>query len=169
MESSVTEVSEACNLTTANSTSGLDRDEALAQAEIATLATMLTVTVLGNFAVLLALSARPRKKLSRMYYFILHLSVADLCTAFLSVLPQLAWDVTYRFYGGPLLCKIVKYGQTLGPYLSAYILMATALDRYQAVCHPLAYCSWTSRRSRAMVWMAWVFALIFCIPQVSAV
>jgi arginine vasopressin receptor 1A len=167
MESFATEVSGVRNLSAENSTSGSDRDEVLAQAELATLATMFAVTVLGNTAVLLALTARPRKKLSRMYYFILHLSVADLCTAFLSVLPQLAWDVTYRFYGGPLLCKIIKYGQTLGPYLSAYILMATALDRYQAVCHPLAYCSWTSRRSRAMVWTAWVFALLFCIPQVS--
>ncbi|KAJ9588716.1 hypothetical protein L9F63_017990, partial [Diploptera punctata] len=68
--------------------------------------------------------------------------------------------------GGPVLCKMVKYGQTLGPYLSAYILMATALDRYQAICHPLAYCSWTSRRSRIMVWTAWIFALGFCVPQV---
>ncbi|PSN44015.1 Vasopressin V1a receptor [Blattella germanica] len=129
----------------------LDRDEVLARAEIATLSVMFTVTVVGNFAVLLVLSARPRKKLSRMYYFILHLSIADLCTAFLSILPQLAWDVTYRFRGGPIMCKVVKYGQTLGPYLSAYILMVTALDRYQAVCHPLAYCSWTSRRSKFML------------------
>jgi arginine vasopressin receptor 1A len=169
MERSVTEEPGVWNLTAASSTSGLDRDEALAQVEIATLATMFTVTVLGNAAVLLALSTRPTKKLSRMYYFIMHLSIADLCTAFLSVLPQLAWDITYRFYGGPLLCKLVKYGQTLGPYLSAYILVATALDRYQAVCHPLAYCSWSSQRSRAMVRSAWLFALLLCIPQVSAV
>lgn len=168
MEGSVVELSKLRNATYENGTSDSDRDESLAQAEVAILSVMFAVTVLGNTAVLLALSARSRKKLSRMYYFILHLSIADLCTAFLSVLPQLAWDITYRFYGGPLLCKLVKYGQTLGPYLSAYILMATALDRYQAVCHPLAYCSWTSRRSRAMVWTAWTFALLLCIPQVSS-
>jgi len=168
MEGSVVELSKLRNATYENGTSDSDRDESLAQAEVAILSIMFAVTVFGNMAVLLALSVRPRKKLSRMYYFILHLSIADLCTAFLSVLPQLAWDVTYRFYGGPLLCKLVKYGQTLGPYLSAYILMATALDRYQAVCHPLAYCSWTSRRSRAMVWAAWTFALLLCIPQVSS-
>jgi 7 transmembrane receptor (rhodopsin family). len=168
MEGSVVELSELRNGTNGNGTSDSDRDESLAQAEVAILSIMFGVTVLGNMAVLLALSARPMKKLSRMNYFILHLSIADLCTAFLSVLPQLAWDVTYRFHGGPFLCKLVKYGQTLGPYLSAYILMATALDRYQAVCHPLAYCSWTSRRSRAMVWTAWTFALLLCIPQVSS-
>ena len=72
------------------------RDEDLAQAEIATLTVMFVVAVVGNMVVLLALFGRPRKKLSRMYFFILHLSIADLCTAFLSILPQLAWDITFR-------------------------------------------------------------------------
>lgn len=148
-----------------------ERDEFLAKFEIAILAIIFLVTVLGNGTVLLALWTRRRyagrKKLSRMYFFILHLSVADLITAFLSVLPQLGWDVTYRFNGGFVLCKIIKFGQTLGPYLSSYILMATAIDRHQAICHPLTYCSWTSRRSKVMVWLAWISSLIFCIPQVS--
>lgn len=102
-----------------------------------------------------------------MYFFILHLSVADLIVAFFSVLPQLAWEITYRFHGGFLLCKLVKYGQTLGPYLSSYVLMATALDRHQAICYPLTYCSWTSRRSKAMMYVAWFASLLFCIPQVT--
>ncbi|KAK4884495.1 hypothetical protein RN001_000766 [Aquatica leii] len=149
----------------------IDRDENLAKIEIATLAIIFLVTVLGNGTVLLALWTRRRyagrKKLSRMYFFILHLSIADLITAFLSVLPQLGWEVTYRFNGGFVLCKIVKYGQTLGPYLSSYILMATAIDRHQAICFPLTYCSWTSRRSKVMVWLAWAASLIFCIPQLT--
>lgn len=78
----------------------LDRDENLARIEVATLAIIFVVTVIGNTTVLLALWTRRkyagRKKLSRMYFFILHLSIADLITAFLSVLPQLGWDVTYR-------------------------------------------------------------------------
>lgn len=110
-----------------------------------------------------------RKKLSRMYFFILHLSIADLITAIFSVLPQLAWEVTYRFYGENILCKFVKFSQTLGPYLSSYILMATAVDRHQAICYPLTYCSWTSRRSKVMVYAAWITSLIFCLPQVSIV
>lgn len=168
------------NLTIENSTSRLeanvgienafsDRDENLAKIEIATLAIIFLVTLLGNGTVLLALWTRRRyagrKKLSRMYFFILHLSIADLITAFLSVLPQLGWEVTYRFNGGFLLCKVVKFGQTLGPYLSSYVLMATAIDRHQAICYPLTYCSWTSRRSKVMVWLAWGASLILCTPQ----
>uniref|UniRef100_A0A1B6D522 G-protein coupled receptors family 1 profile domain-containing protein n=1 Tax=Clastoptera arizonana TaxID=38151 RepID=A0A1B6D522_9HEMI len=154
-----------------SSGSEFDRDEELAQAEIAILATILVVTIAGNTIVLVALYGRKfgggRKKLSRMYYFILHLCIADLVTAVLNVFPQLVWDITYRFKGGPILCKLVKYGQTLGSYLSSYVLMSTAMDRYKAICHPLTYCSWTSRRSRAMIRCAWIMALVFCIPQVK--
>ncbi|KAL1502273.1 hypothetical protein ABEB36_007439 [Hypothenemus hampei] len=147
-----------------------DRDESLAKIEIATLAVIFVTTVLGNVMVLLALWTRKRycgrKKLSRMYFFILHLSIADLIVAFFSVLPQLAWEVTFRFQGGFILCKFVKYGQTLGPYLSSYVLMATAIDRHQAICYPLTYCSWTSRRSKVMMYVAWIVGLLCCIPQV---
>ncbi|KAK9884236.1 hypothetical protein WA026_005186 [Henosepilachna vigintioctopunctata] len=147
-----------------------DRDEQLALFEIATLAIIFIVTIAGNTTVLLALWTRRkyagRKKLSRMYFFILHLSIADLITAFFSVLPQLVWEITYRFYGENILCKFIKFSQTLGPYLSSYILMATAIDRHQAICHPLTYCSWTSRRSKVMVYLAWITSLTFCIPQI---
>ncbi|XP_050308227.1 oxytocin receptor-like [Anthonomus grandis grandis] len=148
----------------------LNRDENLARIEIATLALIFITTVLGNATFFLALWMRKRysgtKKLSRMYFFILHLSVADLIVAFFSVLPQLAWEITYRFQGGFLLCKVVKFGQTLGPYLSSYILMATAIDRHQAICYPLTYYSWTSRCSKVMMYVAWLASILCCVPQV---
>ena len=46
-----------------------------------------------------------------MYYFILHLSIADLLTAFFTVIPEIVWTATYEFYGGNGVCKIVKFGQ----------------------------------------------------------
>lgn len=101
-----------------------------------------------------------------MYFFILHLCVADLTCALLNVLPQLCWKVTYRFHGGPVLCKLVKYGQTSGPYLSSYVLVATALDRYHAICEPLTYSAWTERYSALTVAAAWALTLLLCVPQV---
>lgn len=149
---------------------GDSRDEYLAYWEVATLALMFVVAIVGNSLVILALHLRrhdaPRKKLARIYFFILHLSVADLLTAFLNVLPQLVWEITFRFQGGPILCKLVKFGQPLGPYLSSYVLTVTALDRYQAVCHPLNYCSVTSKRSKIMVYLAWGLSLALCVPQI---
>ncbi|KAL2718232.1 vasopressin V1a receptor-like isoform X1 [Vespula squamosa] len=144
------------------------RDEYLAKWEIALLTTILFVTIFGNSLVLFSIYLRryrARKKLNRMYFFIMYLSIADLLTGLLDVLPQLAWDITFRFQGGMVLCKLVKFFQPFGPYLSSYILTATAIDRYQAICHPLSYCSFTSRKSKIMIYCAWFLALILCIPQ----
>ncbi|KAL0122709.1 hypothetical protein PUN28_007417 [Cardiocondyla obscurior] len=144
------------------------RDEYLARWEIAVLTSMFLVTLVGNTLILLALYVRrryQRRKFTRMYLFILHLSVADLLTGLLDILPQLAWDITFRFQGGPVVCKLIKYGQPFGLYLSSYILTVTAMDRYHAICHPFSYCS-TSRRSKMMVYGSWVLAAVLCVPQI---
>ena len=66
-----------------------------------------------------------------MYFFILHLSIADILTAFFTLLPEFAWTFTFpKFYGGDAVCKVVKFLQIVGPYLSSYTLVMTAVDRY---------------------------------------
>ena len=83
-----------------------------------------------------------RTKISRMYFFILHLSIADILTAFFTILPELIWTFTYpRFYGGNALCKILKFSTTVGPYLSSYTLVMTAFDRYQVRQQTFLTCS----------------------------
>lgn len=80
------------------------------------------VALLGNSAVLMTLLLR-KQKINRMYYFILHLSIADLLVAFLNILPQMIWDITWRFQGNDFLCKSVKFFQVFSMYLSAWILV----------------------------------------------
>jgi len=71
---------------------------------------------------------------TRMYFFILHLSIADLLTAFCTLLPEFAWTFTFpKFYAGNAVCKIMKYLFMVGPYLSSYTLVMTAVDRYQVL------------------------------------
>ena len=95
----------------ANATSsGPVRDVHLANIEISVQAVILVLAVFGNGCVLFALRYR-QKKTSRMHLFIMHLSIADLMVAFCNVLPQLAWDITFRFQGGDVLCRTVKYVQ----------------------------------------------------------
>lgn len=75
------------------------RDEQLARFEIATLIVVFVVSVAGNGLVILALHAKKKRKektLSKMYFYIFHLCVADLMNSFFNVLPQLMWDITYR-------------------------------------------------------------------------
>ncbi|CAG2176968.1 unnamed protein product [Oppiella nova] len=140
------------------------RDEYLAFFEIGTLGLLFVLILIGNSCVLMALIMR-KLKMNRMYYFLLHLIIADYLVAVFNVLPQLIWDITYRFYGGNILCKVIKYLQILGPYLSSYVLVMTSIDRYQAICHPLTNCQWTPARSQLMISFAWIIALLCCIPQ----
>ena len=74
-----------------------------------------------------------RGKVTRMYFFILHLSIADLLTAIGTLLPEFIWTFTSfpDFHGGNVGCKIIKYLFMVGPYLSSYTLVMTAVDRYQ--------------------------------------
>lgn len=77
------------------------RDEDLAMREIIVLAIILTVTIMGNALVLFAIYLRRcrgrRQRLTRMHFFVMHLSIADLITGLLNVLPQLIWDITFRW------------------------------------------------------------------------
>lgn len=46
------------------------------------------------------------------------------------------------------------------------MLVVTAIDRYQAICFPLANSTWTERRAKIMISIAWIVALLCCLPQV---
>ncbi|OXU23829.1 hypothetical protein TSAR_010824 [Trichomalopsis sarcophagae] len=77
------------------------RDESLAVWEVIVLALILTTTLMGNVLVLFAIYLKRcrgrRQRLTRMHFFVMHLSVADLITGLFNVLPQLAWDVTFSW------------------------------------------------------------------------
>ena len=93
-----------------NDTGGsyFDRDEELAKIEIALQSTILYLALFGNIFVLVVLRLR-RQKLTRMQWFIVHLSLADIFVAVFNTLPQLIMDVTNQFYGDDFLCRFVKY------------------------------------------------------------
>ncbi|XP_053111811.1 vasopressin V1a receptor isoform X2 [Hemicordylus capensis] len=141
------------------------RDEELAKLEIAVLALTFALAVLGNSFVLLALHRTPRKKVSRMDLFIRHLSLADLAVAFFQTLPQLCWDVTYRFHGTDGLCRVVKHLQVFGMFASAYMLVVMTADRYIAVCHPLKTLQQPAKRSHCMIATAWALSFVLSMPQ----
>ncbi|NXX75896.1 V1BR protein, partial [Urocolius indicus] len=141
------------------------RDEELAKAEIGVLATILAVATVGNVGVLLAMY-RLRKKMSRMHLFILHLGLSDLGVALFQVLPQMIWEVTYRFWGPDPLCRAVKYLQVLSMFASTYMLIVMTLDRYMAVCHPLHSLQQPSRQAYVMIGATWLLSCLLSLPQI---
>ncbi|KAM4748837.1 vasopressin V1a receptor [Rhinophrynus dorsalis] len=149
---------------TSNNTDPFIRNEELAKIEIAVLAVIFVAAVLGNCSVLLGLY-KSKKKMSRMHLFIKHLSLADLVVAFFQVLPQLCWEVTYRFYGPDFLCRIVKHLQVFGMFASSYMLVVMTADRYIAICHPLKTLHQPTKRSYIMITSSWLLSFFLSIPQ----
>lgn len=145
-------------------THGYGRDEELAKVEIAVQATILYFALFGNMSVLIVLRLR-RKKLSRMQWFIVHLSCADLFVAIFNILPQMIWDITYNFYGNDFLCRAVKYFQVVAMFASSYVLVMCAIDRYLSICHPLTSHTWTPIRGHIMILAAWIMSLLFSLPN----
>ncbi|XP_051916132.1 arginine vasopressin receptor 1Aa [Hippocampus zosterae] len=148
-----------------NASDPFARNEEVAQMEILVLSVTFVVAVAGNVSVLLALH-NTKRKMSRMHLFIRHLSLADLVVAFFQVLPQLCWDITFRFYGPDFLCRIVKHLQVTGMFASTYMMVMMTVDRYIAICHPLKTLQQPTRRSCAMIASTWTFSLVLSVPQV---
>lgn len=145
-----------------NTVNPLKRNEEVAKLEVAVLMLVLLLALMGNLCVLWVLhAAKPSQ--SRMYYFMKHLSIADLVVAFFQVLPQLIWDITFRFYGPDLLCRLVKYLQVVGMFASTYLLVLMSVDRCVAICRPLRAVN--KRRDRVCVLASWMLSLLFSAPQ----
>ncbi|XP_078399926.1 oxytocin receptor [Cetorhinus maximus] len=141
----------------------LVRNELVAKLEVAVLTIILILALTGNIGVLLAIHSN-RHKSSRMYYFVKHLSIADLVVAVFQVLPQLIWEITFRFYAPDFLCRAVKYLQVVGMFASTYLLIVMSIDRCMTICQPLK--SLHQRSNRAYVFFSWLISLLFSMPQV---
>nr|XP_055068649.1 oxytocin receptor [Misgurnus anguillicaudatus] len=141
----------------------LKRNEEVAKVEVTVLALVLFLALAGNLCVLVAIHTAKHSQ-SRMYYFMKHLSIADLVVAVFQVLPQLIWDITFRFYGPDILCRLVKYLQTVGMFASTYMLVLMSIDRCMAICQPLR--SLHKRQDRCYVILSWALSLLLSIPQV---
>ncbi|KAK7916709.1 hypothetical protein WMY93_012470 [Mugilogobius chulae] len=145
-----------------NQTNPLKRNEEVAKVEVTVLALVLFLALAGNLCVLLAIHSAKHSQ-SRMYYFMKHLSIADLVVAVFQVLPQLIWDITFRFYGPDLLCRLVKYLQVVGMFASTYMLVLMSIDRCLAICQPLR--SLNRGKDRIYVICSWAMSLVFSVPQ----
>ena len=91
------------------------------KANIVIISVLMALTILSNICGILALLRRKTNggKLTRMYFFLLHLFIADIIVAFSSLLPELIVDAISgsHFAGGNTLCKLLKFVHMFGPYL----------------------------------------------------
>lgn len=140
-----------------------NRDELLANVEVAVLGSLLALILVSNMLVLVALvRSSLLRPMSRTYYFMTHICAADLMVGLFNVLSQLAWDLTFHFLGPNWLCKAVKFMQVMPLYLSSLLLACLAVDRYRAMSFRLGGVMWSSPR---MVATVWVLASLLALPQ----
>jgi hypothetical protein len=84
------------------------------------LASIFIAALIGNTLVLIIMINKRHRRMTRMAFFILHLTIADLLVAFFSVLPMLIWKSTITFYGGDFLCRIIAFLMLTVSYISVY-------------------------------------------------
>lgn len=85
--------------------------------EVALMSTLFVFTIVGNFLVIFIIlfwrKSRKKSSISRMSFYIIHLSVADINVALMSILPQVIWRNSIFFNKFQLLCKFVAFSQVI--------------------------------------------------------
>ena len=151
------------NSTDDGSASETDITEHFYQVETLTcLWILFALIVIGNGTVLIALTLSKGRK-SRMNFFIKNLALADLLVGLVSLLTDIIWKTTISWNAGEVMCKLIRYLQTVVTYASTYVLVALSIDRYDAITHPMNFSgSW--RRARGLVIAAWILSFLFSTP-----
>merc|ERR1712016_376962 len=99
-----------------------------------------------------------------MNFFIKNLALADLLVGLVSLLTDIIWKTTISWMAGEVMCKLIRYLQTVVTYASTYVLVALSIDRYDAITNPMNFSgSW--KRARILVASAWGLSLLFSLPN----
>ncbi|KAM3844973.1 olfactory receptor 1F1-like [Vipera latastei] len=120
---------------------------------------MYLLTVLGNLLIVLLISSDVHLLQTPMYFFLRHLSLADVGFASVTVpkmLQNLLFQVRTISYSG---CLMQMYFYMTFANTDNYLLAMMAYDRYMAICHPLLYATRMShKRCLLIVATCWLLA-----------
>ncbi|CAN7937264.1 unnamed protein product [Ixodes hexagonus] len=126
------------------------------------------LSLVGNCATLVSIWRTRLRARSTVYLLLAHLSVADLLVTFFCVLAEAAWTWTVQWTAGDGACKAVKFLQMFSLYLSTFILVVIAFDRFAAIRFPMRRAS-ARRTVVRMVFGVWALSAILSLPQVRSV
>lgn len=134
---------------------------------VALLSAVCIVSLIGNSLVCLWMcrfwKRCPHKSpnIQRVNYFILNLTIADLCVTLFTIPTQIGLDcIRHVWYAGTGLCKVLKFLHTFSLTSSSYMVAAIAIDRYWTICKPLRNPS----KSRYIIVAAWLMSLVPSLP-----
>ncbi|XP_054711419.1 cardioacceleratory peptide receptor-like [Uloborus diversus] len=130
-------------------------------ARICILFSMIAFSLLGNSMICWQLLPFRRKRFPKSKVLFLNLAAADLCVTFFAMSSQTVWEIMGKVWlAGDAFCKIVKFLQTYSLTLSTYILVAIALDRYNAIVKPFS----RTPAPKSYAIAAWITSLLPSVP-----
>ncbi|XP_072033873.1 neuropeptide S receptor-like [Amphiura filiformis] len=140
-----------------------DRLTAYAEFQRIVLWILFVMIIVGNSIVLTAVYTIRHKK-SRVNFFVTHLALADLLVGLTNPGAELVYKYTEGFYGGDIMCKLIRYLQAYAVYASSFQLVALSLDRFFAIVFPMDF-SGSGKRSKIMAASAWSLPLFLSITS----
>uniref|UniRef100_A0A0N5A4R5 G_PROTEIN_RECEP_F1_2 domain-containing protein n=1 Tax=Parastrongyloides trichosuri TaxID=131310 RepID=A0A0N5A4R5_PARTI len=131
----------------------------------------IITTLVGNSLLIYFLTykkcSKKKIKLRSHHTIMIHMCVSNLCYALFSILPTLLFSLHLNdFYLPQCICKLYKYLSIIPMYASPFLLVATSVDRYYAICKPLErlnYKFYTT--AKFFAFSAWLLSFICSIPN----
>lgn len=122
---------------------------------------MYLLTLLGNLLIVLLICSDAHLLHTPMYFFLSHLSLADVGFSS-AIVPKLLQNLLFQVktisYGG---CLTQMYFYLAFGNTDSFLLAAMAYDRYVAICHPFRYTTLMNRkRCLCMVAGCWLLACL---------
>lgn len=134
------------------------------------LSCMAIVSLIGNVATMWNIKKNRanrqllyRHNCSAIYALIFHLSVSDVLVTFFCIIGEAAWSYTVEWYGGDIVCKLVKISQMFSLYLSTNVLVLIGIDRWVAVKFPMKSKILNTAR---FLFLVYLISLLLSLPQV---
>ncbi|GIX71783.1 gonadotropin-releasing hormone receptor [Caerostris darwini] len=130
------------------------------------LSSIAVFSFVGNVSTLVSIIKIGRLGSSTVYMLLSQLAIADLLVTLFCILAEGLWTLSVEWYGGNLMCKMVKFMQMFALYLSTFVLVLIGFDRLCAVRFPMhrAHAKKHVRRGIACIW---ILSGIFSTPQVG--
>ena len=140
-------------------------------AKITALSVIIVVSFIGNILII-SVTRRTRSMRKIAYNFVVNMAIADLCTTIINMPESLTVEIrnTDEWLPGDVgvaLCKVLPFCQQLCAFCAILSLLAIAMDRYFAICHPLKRIM-SPRLSKVIILFTWLIPLISSAPMFVA-
>lgn len=133
----------------------------IAVGKVIALILILTVSSTGN--VLVCYCGLRSPQMSAMNSLIVNLSVGELAIAFIAIPLRIEQEILGGYFvGGPTVCKLLEYAQSVALGAVTVTLLMISMDRLYSVLCPLSKI--TRRQARYMSVFSWCYALLFANP-----